>query len=378
MVAQPAALAPAAPGVAPRARVDSDVDRLAAVLLHRPGHELAAVDPQAPEAALFAAPADAHEAGRAHDAFAGVLRDRGVEVLDVERLAAEVIARPDRARAFLRRALPDSPEALRARLGALAPADAARALVGGVDGPGPCRLAALPNLLYTRDTSAWVGARPLVGTMAAPSRRREAALVAAVYDLHPRFAGLAARPRARTPLEGGDVLVAGDGRVLVGLSERTSAAAARRVVADLLGDGSAAEVVTVTVPPAAGFHLDLMLTLVDRDTFAVWAPVRRTLAGRRWRRTPRGDVVGEPVDDALAGATVIELDGRDAHAHGRHWDHGVNVLAIAPGVVVAYEENVRAVAALRAGGVEVLTIPSAGLAAGRGGPRCLSCPVARG
>jgi arginine deiminase len=337
----------ARPSATARLGVGSDVDPLGAVLLHRPGVELGAVPDGAPRRALFAAAPDPEGARGDHDVLAATLRDAGVEVLYLEALLADLAALPEGRRT-------------------------ARALAAA--------LPALPNLMYVRDSSFWIGTAVVPGTMREPVRRREAALLEAVYALHPRFAGAAVRPRSRPPVEGGDVHAVGGGRVLVGISERTDAAGARRLAAWLLATSEAGvqEVVTVTLPAGAGFHLDLVLSMVDHETFAVWAPVRDRLRAHRWRRRRDGAVDGGAVDDPLAGARVIALDGDDARDHGRAWDHGANLLALAPGVVIAYDDDRRANERLRRHGVEVLEVPGRHLAAGRGGPRCLTCPVARG
>jgi arginine deiminase len=357
--------------------IRSDVDPLAAVLLHRPGAELQAVDPARPGAALFDGPADLFGTRREHDALTAALRKRGVTVLHLEQLLTDVLTDPARRGALVEGALPGHADDVRATVAALPPARGARALIGGLAIDGRALLEPLPNLLYTRDCSAWVGGRALVGTMAEAVRRREGPLLEALYRTHRAFEGAPVHPGPTTPFEGGDVLVAGCGRVLLGVSERTSEDGARAVVGTLLAAGEVEEVVTVVVPEGAGFHLDLVLTLVDHDTFAVWAPVRAALSGHRWRR--RGAIVtATPVDDPLAGARVIALDGADAEAHGRPWDHGTNLLAIAPGVVIAYADNIRAREQLEAAGITTVSVPGTGLGAGRGGPRCLSCPVRRG
>lgn len=367
---------PAAPPLPAAPLVESDADPLTTVLLHRPGPELGAVAPEEPSRALFDAPVDLFGARREHDAFAAALREHGAEVLLLEDLLTEVLAQPAAAGALLDAALAGHAPAVRAAVAARAPAAAARALIGGLTVDGRALLEPLPNLLFQRDTAAWVGGRALTGAMAAPVRRREAALLGALFRTHPAFAGAPVQPAPRAPFEGGDVLVAGGGRVLLGLSERTSAAGGRAVVARLLASGAADEVVTVTVPEGAGFHLDLILTLVDRDTYAVWAPVRDALRGHRWRREGDG-VRATEVGDPLRGARVIPIAGDDAADHGRRWDHGVNLLALAPGVVAGYADNVRAREQLEAAGVTVVAVPGASLGAGRGGPRCLSCPIRR-
>ncbi|WP_205696878.1 arginine deiminase family protein [Conexibacter sp. SYSU D00693] len=326
-------------------RVDSEVGRLRTVLVHRPGDELAHVDPEHPEAALFGAAMDAAQAAAEHDALTAALRDGGAEVLEVAALAADVLGTGDARRA----------------------------------------IGAMPNLLYTRDPAFWVGDGWVAGEMATGQRHDEPELLARVFTEHPR---LAETSRSWTPagaprpvVEGGDVLVPAAGRVAVGVGERTTEAGARALAEALLEGGGATELLTLRVPAGAGFHLDLVLTALDVDAFAVWAPVRDRLQAHVWRWTPSG-VTPSAIDDAyrwLAGghaAQLVEI-AAEPDGHGRPWDHGCNVVALAPRTVVAYADNVRANARLEAAGVTVVAVPGAALAAGRGGPRCLTCPVSR-
>ncbi|HET6505425.1 MAG TPA: arginine deiminase family protein [Baekduia sp.] len=324
----------------PALGVGSDVDPLLAVLVHRPGPEVAAVAEADPERALFASAPDPEGVRRAHDVLTATLRDHGVEVLLLEDLLRDV-----HGAAFARDAAP--------------------------------ALASLPNLMYVRDTSVWVGACAVPATMREPVRRGEGPLLDAVYRRHPRFAGATVRAPSRSPVEGGDVLPVGDGRVMVGISERTGVAGALLLTTWLLVHAGIDEVITLELPAGAAFHLDLVLSMVDHHTYAVWAPVRDRVRAHRWHVCRDGFVSGALVDDPWHGLRVLEIPGEDARDHGRPRDHGTNLLAIAPGTVVAYADDARANERLRRAGVEVLEVPAGDLAAGRGGPRCLTCPVAR-
>jgi arginine deiminase len=383
------AIAAAEPTGAPRsgaldARVDSEVGRLRSVLVHRPGDELQAVNRANAERMLFTEPVDIEQARAQHDAFVATLRAHRVEVVYLEQLLAELAADQRRRDALLDAVLPDAPASVRHRLALLEASRIARALVAGMrerelplSGTGGAwLLQPLPNLLFTRDPSAWIGRGAIIGAMATSVRRRESTLLDALYRLHPRFAGASASPG----VEGGDVLVAGQGRIVLGISPRTTARGAHRLASALLLRRVATEVLTIEVPRGAGFHLDLVLGMVDRDTFAVWAPVRRALRAHRWQPTTSGVsvcAVADPFSWLSRSSRVIDIGSVKAEAHGRAWDHGINLLALAPGVVIAYADNDRANAQLAAAGVEVIALPGAALASGRGGPRCLSCPLNR-
>jgi arginine deiminase len=370
--------------------VESEVGRLRSVLVHRPGAELLEVDSANARRMLFAGPVDLDEAQREHDALAGTLRARGVEVLYLEELLVEVLGDIRRREALLDAMLGGARAPVRRRADGLAAPRIARALIGGlrerdlllsVADRGRSRVAcALPNLLFTRDPSIWIGPGVIVGEMARSVRRSEPRLLQALYRLHPRFAGVPSWMDHPAPVEGGDVLVAGQGRVVVGISPRTTMAGAARFATALLAHGVAREVLSVQVPRGAGFHLDLVLSMVDWETFAVWAPVRHALRAHRWQATSTGIAVAavpDPFRWLARSSRIIEIGPGAPERPGRPWDRGVNVLAIGPGLVIAYADNHEANARLRAAGIEVIPVPGRALARGRGGPRCLTCPVSR-
>jgi arginine deiminase len=360
---------PGAAGTAPRPFVGSEVGRLRSVLVHRPGDELLAVA-RDPRAALFAEAVDPEAAAAEHDVFTAVLHAQGAEVLLVEDLLADALA--DASCSWAAVGAP----AVRGLLDR-SPRAAARALIVGDAELG---LEPLPNLMYMRDQSVWLDRGVAVGRMATPARARESRLLRAVYGADPMFATAPRWSDAShdSALEGGDVLALGSGRVVLAVTERTTRAGAERLVRALLAGEGADEVLVLRLPPVAGFHLDLAMTLVDTATLAIWAPLRRALRGVVHRRSSTG-IATRAVDDVLRWAcdAVIEIGDRDPPAHGRSWDRGINVLALAPGVVVAYEDNEQANDRLQRAGITVVPVPGRALGAGRGGPHCLACPLVR-
>ena len=87
----------------------------------------------------------------------------------------------------------------------------------------------------------------------------------------------------------------------------------------------------------------------------------------------------------VAAAKAMQIDtlhqidtGLDpVTAEREQWDDGNNTLALAPRVAVAYERNDETNDRLEEAGIEVIRIAGSELGSGRGGPRCMSCPVER-
>lgn len=396
--------------------VSSEVGRLRTVLLHRPGAELRRLTPRNNDELLFDGVPWVARAQEEHDAFAAALTERGVEVLHLDRLLAEVMAVPE-ARAEVITAAVDDPRlgatlrhATTAHLDGLAPADLAQALIAGVAhdelrggrglayqlmGRGEFVVPPLPNLMFTRDSSVWVGGQVAVTSLAMPARDRESALTAALYTHHPRFAGTEQLYGPHLEhLEGGDVLLLSPGVVAVGVGERTTAGGAERLARRVFARGLAHTVLVVPIAQErATMHLDTIATMVDVDAMVMYPAVADSL--QAWTVTA-GD---EPPDDAdttelsvrgpqpflEAAAAAMGIDrlrvidtGLDpVTAEREQWDDGNNTLALAPRLAVAYERNTVTNAALEAAGIEVLAIAGSELGSGRGGPRCMSCPVLR-
>jgi arginine deiminase len=390
--------------------VDSEVGRLGTVLLHRPGAELARLTPRNNDSLLFDGIPWVGRAQEEHDTFAHALRSHGVEVVYVSDLLAETVAVPA-ARDEVTQAVLDDVrlgDTLRRHvadhLAALDPATLATTLIAGLSraelraGGGLVHalmdrsdfvIDPLPNLLFTRDSSVWIGDQVAVTSLAMHARRRETTLTHAIYRHHPRFAGtsLVYEPGLEH-LEGGDVLLLAPGVVAVGVGERTRPAGAERLARRCFERGLAHTVLVVPIAQErATMHLDTVCTMVDVDAVVMYPNIASTL--QAWTVTSAGHsgdlAVSGPEPFIVGAAKAMHIDtlriidtGLDpVTAEREQWDDGNNTLAIGPRLCVAYERNVETNAQLERRGIEVIRIPGSELGSGRGGPRCMSAPIAR-
>jgi arginine deiminase len=368
--------------------VDSEVGALRTVLVHRPGPELKRL-----ESRPWVGGAQ-HE----HDRLTQALRDQGVEVLYLTELLQDALeyqaARDEALGSVLARADlgEDLAAQVRERLDALRPEDLARALISGLtaeDLPGGRGLAyqllrradfvidPLPNLVFTRDSSFWIGDRPGVASLAAPRRRREADLLALVYGHHPRFAGAKSVYAAGfEPLNGGDVLLLAPSVLAVGVGRRTSPAGAERLARRVLDAGLAHTVLAIPVDQEGGAgYLDTLCTVIDAGTVMMHPATAFTLTAHTITAGPAGTRVSRPQPFLEAAARALGIERLNVIDAGPD-DEG-NALALGPRLVVCHERSTEAIARLEEAGVEVIQVPGRELAGRRGGPRCLSCPVGR-
>ncbi|KRF00816.1 arginine deiminase [Nocardioides sp. Soil777] len=395
---------------------DSEVGTLKTVMLHRPGNELKRLTPRNNDKLLFDGIPWVSRAQDEHDAFADTLRQRGVEVLYLTELLTETLASEDARnhaitsalsglhlgdtlRRYLASALKDySPDELTQVLTAGIRNDEVRGghgLVTSLLSPYDFLVDPLPNLLFTRDSSVWIRDRVAITSLAMPARKRETQLTELIYTEHPRFAGQTRKIHGwhNEHVEGGDVLLLAPGVIAVGVGERTTPAGVERLARQVFDADLAHTVLAVPIAQErATMHLDTVCTMVDVDKVVMYPNVAHTLTAITvtvgdWGSAERDLVldVAEPEPFLVAAAKAMQIDtlhqidtGLDpVTAEREQWDDGNNTLALAPRVAVAYERNDETNDRLEDSGIEVVRIAGSELGSGRGGPRCMSCPISR-
>ena len=395
----------------------SEIGKLNRVLLHRIGHEVEGLVPDNFARLLFDDIPYLKVAEQEHDRFAQVLRDNGVEVIYYVDETAKAIRDPEVKKAFLNDILDESDlnsegirEAIYDYLIRMPEREMVAKIIAGVrktDIPNvesktladlisssyPFYMDPMPNLYFTRDPGACVGNGLNVHHMSAVTRRRESLLLKYMFmynkDFAPEGSQLWYDYDDPASIEGGDVLVLNSETVAIGLSQRTTALGIERFAENVLHKSTFKRVIVFDIPKSRAFmHLDTVFTMVDFDKFTIHPEIEGPLQLFEITLNAEGKAHFESVTDELShllarvlkvpAVELIRCGGNDAMAAQREqWNDGSNTLCIAPGTVVTYERNYVTNDLLDKKGIKVLTIPSSELSRGRGGPRCMSCPVNR-
>jgi len=402
----------------PFLNVTSEIGKLKAVLLHKPGKELERLTPDYLRDLLFDDIPWLRKMRDEHDEFADVLRQRGTKVYYIEDLLAEILTNLDVKRNLINDILIHSNienhelrELIFSYIFNKTPAEAAEIAIAGLNKKDiqdvdreyslsdyirkdyPLYINPIPNLYFMRDPLSIIGNGISINSMQTNARRREPMLIKYIYDYHPLFRKEYSQVwynyTIPYSIEGGDILVLSKEVVAVGCSERTSANGIEILARNLFaGNKDVKEVLAVHIPPLRAFmHLDTVFTMVDRDKFTVYPGILDRVDVYRLtpdssngiKVTPENDLVGALKKSLkLPAVSLIQSGGGDTITAAREqWNDSTNTLAIAPGVVVTYSRNEASNEVLRKHGIEVLEIDGSELVRGRGGPRCMSMPLVR-
>lgn len=403
----------------------SEVGKLRKVMVCRPDLAHRRLTPDNCQELLFDDVLWVEQAQKDHDEFRKIMEERGTEVLDMQECLTQVVANPE-ARAWIldRKMTPDTVSEIamhdiRQWLDEMDNLELARHLIGGLsldevpaEVGGAYRASveadgqmlddwlfpALPNTQFTRDNSAWVFNGVSLNPMYWPARKQETLLTTAIYKYHQDFVDadfniwFGDPDKAWNPntfMEGGDMMPLKDGVVLIGMGERTSLTAISQLAKNMFEAGAAHHVIVARLPKTrAAMHLDTIFTFCSQDVVNTYAPYVEEIIpisiyaddsaphGMRIVRENKKlvDFLGEVLGVKF---TVVTANSDFYTTEREQWNDANNTVAIEPGVVIGYRSNINTVRELRKAGIEVLEIDGAELGRGRGGGRCMTCPIVR-
>lgn len=403
--------------------IPAEAHLLEQVIVHTPGQEMELVSPDNRAELLFDDILFLGHARDEHLLMCSVFEKivgRPDTVLQIGELLLEAFERDDARHAFVEKLCRSLPEqnlgAVEEELKQFSPVELQQFALTG-ESELPIRVQPVPNLMFTRDLAAVVHDHIILSHAATVARTRESIIINVVLNYHPRFAPHSDKVIELPPgvtFEGGDLLVASEDTVLIGHSERTSFGAIMAIAYELFEKTPVEHVLAVDLPKRrATMHLDTVFTFASPTEVIVFPPLLEThgfgYAVHLTSADERGQFVTDmrpnlrdALDDLLERElTYIPCGGAERlHQEREQWTDGANVFAAAPGAIVGYERNRRTFGRLQDHGYRIVSAQSflsyyesgsftpgsekvaiqlggTELSRGRGGPRCMTLPIAR-
>lgn len=402
-------------------QVTSETGLLRGVITHTPGREVSLVTPEIKDKLLFDDIIFEEDARNEHVQMLEIIKTAlpGVQVIEVADLFLEAFQDEEARAYFIERLIENFPEenihSVRKELLRLEPESLVRfGLLGQTVEMGKFKMFPIPNLLFTRDLAAVAGSNVVISRAATRARVRESYLMDTVVRYHPMYGPVrdnVIRISKEDSIEGGDILTASDGLVIIGMSERTSFSGVMRAGKQLLEKGLN-QILIVDIPKQrASMHLDTIFTFCNNNECVVYPPAIINREENVVSLSRDGDKVVSELKPSLKRAleealdrefTFIKCGGEDPISQQREqWSDGANHFALAPGVVIGYERNIHTFREMEKHGYEIIAgrefirkysdgsfdIHKAGklvitfegneLCRGRGGARCMTQPFLR-
>jgi arginine deiminase len=396
--------------------VYSEIGNLKKVLLHRPGKELENLMPEYLDRLLFDDIPYLKIAQEEHDAFAQIFRDKGVEVVYLEDLAAESLINDEVKSKFIDEYIEEAGIKENRETGILKEyflsfsdnkamvlkmmEGIRKSEIKDYKGPGlaeflsdqyPFIIDPMPNLYFTRDPFASIGNGVSIHKMLTVTRNRETLFGKYIFNYNPLYKGtkLFYDRTEDYSLEGGDILVLNKETIAVGISLRTHPNAITKFANSILTEeNSFKKVMAIDIPKTRAFmHLDTVFTMVDYDKFTMHPNIKSDIVvyvltkvdGKLNISEERGsleEVLQKELN--LDKVKLIKCGGDSViDASREQWNDGSNTLCISPGEVIVYSRNYVTNQILEEEGIKIHIMPSSELSRGRGGPRCMSMPLVR-
>ena len=406
--------------------VSSEIGRLREVIIHQPGPEVEMMTPENAEKALYSDILNRKVAMNEYRQFEGVL-NKYCTTYDVKDLLTEILAESRVKKELITTICQNEgvPELIQ-ELIELNNEETARQLIEGVEikrdnltkflSEERYSLLPLHNFFFTRDSSMSFYDKVLIGKMASNVRMRESLIMNSIFKNNAHFKAKTINPNSisssrKITIEGGDVLIAREDVLIIGTGIRTSTTGIDFIIETVKSMKKERQVIIAQELPSSPesfIHLDMVFTLLDRDTCMVYEPL--ILDNNRYRTIKivieNGEVQSinselnlvEALRNVGMPLNVVKCGGTDLWNQEREqWHSGANFLALAPGVIIGYERNVHTIDALNKSGFDVvkatdiinvdteklpmkktvITIEGSELARGGGGARCMSMPVNR-